>query len=130
MTREEAIRIIDQETTCNALGEIEYFGGFSGEWARSIALCEALSMAAAALREQETKGLEIDTVKPLTIDELREMDGEPVWLMGDDKFYIVNNDFRLPWGKREPCGVDMWGAGTSLLLLAKCGLYRHKPKEV
>ena len=126
MTREEAIRIIDTKTTCDALSEIEYFGGFSGEWARSIALCEALSMAAAALREREER----ENPKPLTLDELREMDGEPVWLMGDDKFYIVNNDFRLPWGKREPCGVDMWGAGTSLSLLAECGLYRHKPKEV
>ena len=108
-------------------------GGFCP--AVNVYMCEVVRNAydsgrLSALREQEAKVVDFDQVKPLTLDELREMDGEPVWLMGDDKFYIVNNDFRLPWGKREPCGVDMWGAGTSLLLLAKCGLYRHKPKEV
>lgn len=108
-------------------------GGFCP--AVNVYMCEVVRNAydsgrLSALREQEAKVVDFDQVKPLTLDELREMDGEPVWLMGDDKFYIVNNDFRLPWGKREPCGVDMWGAGTSLSLLAKCGLYRHKPKEV
>lgn len=108
-------------------------GGFCP--AVNVYMCEVVRNAydsgrLSALREQEAKVVDFDQVKPLTLDELREMDGEPVWLMGDDKFYIVNNDFRLPWGKREPCGVDMWGAGTSLSLLAECGLYRHKPKEV
>lgn len=120
MTREEAALILDPETSRDALLPYE-----SQE--ERIAVCEeACRLGAAALREQEER----ENPKPLTLDELREMDGEPVWLMGDDKFYIVNNDFRLPWGKREPCGVDMWGAGTSLSLLAECGLYRHKPKEV
>ena len=62
MTREEAIEAIK----CN--------------WpdSRYTILREALDMAISALR-QETKVVEIDHVKPLTLDELREMDGEPVW---------------------------------------------------
>lgn len=37
----------------------------------------------AALREQEAKCVEIEAVKPLTLDELRELDGEPVfwWIL-------------------------------------------------
>ena len=31
MTREEAIRILDPETTGEALAEIEYYAGFSGK---------------------------------------------------------------------------------------------------
>lgn len=74
MTTEEAIRILDPETMCDALDEIEYFGGFYGKFARSIAFREAFSMAAAALREQEIKGVEIDPVKPRTnADKIRAM---------------------------------------------------------
>lgn len=40
-----------------------------------------------------------------------------------------NCKFPGPWGNNVPCGVDMWGAGTSLSLLAKCGVYRRPPKE-
>lgn len=134
MTREEAIRIIDPKTTCDALSEIEYFGGFSGEWARSIALCEALSMAAAALREQEAKCVEIEAVKPLTLDELREMDGQPVLieLLDTDelykKFWVIRTDwcdtrnpepmimFHMRWYSHADYGKT-WLA------------YRHKPKE-
>lgn len=131
MTREEAIRIIDPETTCNALGEIEYFGGFSGEWARSIALCEALSMAAAALREQETKCVEIDTVKPLTLDELREMDGEPVWIRA--KHYGIYADIVNIMGKEDgerrvhfSINYRLQENGCGKTWLA----YRSEPKEV
>ena len=38
---------------------------------------EALSMAVAALREQEER----ENPKPLTLDELRKMDWEPVWCL-------------------------------------------------
>ena len=64
MTREEAIEAIK----CN--------------WpdSRYTILREALDMAISALR-QEDHFLEVTKkVEPLTLDELRKMDGEPVWV--------------------------------------------------
>lgn len=67
--------------------------------------------------------------KPLTIEELREMDGQPVYLAVDHKWYIVSLNYITIYGALLPCGVDMWGQGTSLSLLAECGLYRRKPSD-
>lgn len=67
--------------------------------------------------------------EPLTEEELLEMDGEAVYLAADHKWYIVSLKFPGPWGNNVPCGVDMWGAGTSLSLLARCGVYLRPPKE-
>ena len=53
MTREEAIRILDPETTGEAISEIEYYGGFSGRTAVVQAVSDACILAVAALREQE-----------------------------------------------------------------------------
>ena len=75
MTREEAIRILDPETTGEALAEIEYYNGFSGKTAAVQAVSDACVLAVAALREQEER----ENPKPLTLDELREMECEPVW---------------------------------------------------
>lgn len=108
MTREEAIRIIDPKTTCDALSEIEYFGGFSGEWARSIALCEALSMAAAALREQEeqrwiptTERMPKEDGKYLCVWQRRSIEtglflNGHFRLYGENKDYLVSHWMALP----------------------------------
>lgn len=53
MTREKAIRILDPETTGEALAEIEYYNGFSGKTAAVQAVSDACILAVAALREQE-----------------------------------------------------------------------------
>ena len=55
MTREEAIRILDPETTGEALAEIEYYGGFRGRTKAAQALYDACVLAVAALREQENR---------------------------------------------------------------------------
>lgn len=55
MTREEAIRILDPETTGEAISEIEYYGGFSGRTAAVQAVSDACVLAVAALREQEQR---------------------------------------------------------------------------
>lgn len=78
--------------------------------------------------ERLQKAQQLDN-KPLTMNELRGMDGEPVYLASDKKWYIVNLDYLTQYGARVPCGVDMWGQGTSLSLLAECGLYRRKPND-
>ena len=55
MTREEAIRILDPETTVEAISEIEYYGGFIGRTAAVQAVSDACILAVAALREQEER---------------------------------------------------------------------------
>lgn len=55
MTREEAIRILDPETTGEAISEIEYYGGFTGRKAAVHAVSDACILAVAALREQEQR---------------------------------------------------------------------------
>ena len=55
MTREQAIRILDPETTAEALAEIEYYGGFRGRMKAAQALYDACIIAVAALREQEKR---------------------------------------------------------------------------
>ena len=55
MTREEAIRILDPETTAEALAEIEYYNGFNGKAAAVQAVSDACVLAVAALREQEER---------------------------------------------------------------------------
>ena len=55
MTREEAIRILDPETTGEALAEIEYYNGFSGKTAAVQAVSDACILAVASLREQEER---------------------------------------------------------------------------
>lgn len=52
MTRDEAIRILDPETTAEALVEYEYYGGFNGKTAMVNAVNDACEVAVAALREQ------------------------------------------------------------------------------
>lgn len=55
MTREEAIRILDPETTEESLAKIEYYNGFSGKTAAVQAVSDACVLAVAALREQEER---------------------------------------------------------------------------
>ena len=55
MTREEAIRILDPETTGEALAEIEHYNGFSGKAAAVQAVTDACILAVSALREQEER---------------------------------------------------------------------------
>lgn len=53
MTKDEAIRILDPETTAEALVEYEYYGGFNGKTAMVNAVSDACEVAVAALREQK-----------------------------------------------------------------------------
>ena len=69
MTNEEAIKILEYPVK-----------KWSMEWDEredGLSYYEALDLAISALRQQECVG---DVNKSLTLDELREMDGEPVWV--------------------------------------------------
>lgn len=72
--------------------------------------------------------------EPLTMEQLKEMDGQPVWLADSPnewRCFIVNLAYPVENGgmSAAPCGVDMYGKATSLSLLAECGLYRRPQKE-
>lgn len=63
MTREEAIEILERKTT---IPDTNY------TWAQ---IDQAIDMAISALRSTPQPG------NPLTLDQLREMDGQPVWVV-------------------------------------------------
>ena len=104
MTREEAIKVLRTES-------VEIGGN-------AVSVCrflEALDMAISALRQQECVG---EANKALTLDELRQMDGEPVW--------CVSLGAELSRGNGWYIGVNNWfmnGYGKTWLA------YRQKPEE-
>ena len=92
------------------------------------------SMALSALREQQER----ENPKPLTLDELRQMDGEPVWL---HTFSSVQKKTNISqWAILESIGnsnaVFLKGGCNSRITKWFCNygttwlVYRHKPKEV
>lgn len=126
MTREEAIRILDPETTGEALAEIEYYNGFNGKTAAVQAVSDACEIAVAALREQEER----ENPKPLTIEELRQMDNCPVYVVP-----LIHAELHFDgWcvlpgggGDAEVPGCEYWSweledYGETWIA------YRHKPK--
>lgn len=106
MTREEAIRRIKDHIKVHHIGEYPH-----------IRIAEALNMAIAALRAQQ----EAEKNEPLTLEELREMEGEPVWLnIAGGVWGLVDTDDDVVW-------LDRGGSIDIRLLAGKA--YRHKPKE-
>ena len=117
MTIEEAIKVLRTES-------VELGGN-------AVSVCrfwEALDMAISALRQQERFG---DVNKSLTLDELRKMDGEPVWIKlfdPDEEFWVLRNEWvdtrnpepmillRMRWYSHADYGKT-WLA------------YRQKPEE-
>lgn len=117
MTREEAIKILEYPVK-----------KWSMEWDEredGLSYYEALDMAISALRQQERFG---DVNKALTLDELRQMDGEPV--------YSVEITGREEWLFRRDGGfADMYGEFTSDDFMSWDNYgklwwcYRQKPEE-
>ena len=102
MNREEAIEAIK----CN--------------WpdSRYTILREALDMAISALREQVAADKDAGKNEPLTLDELREMDGEPVWLVNQNggRWVIMS-------------GVYLWNSRKNADYGKTWLAYRQKPEE-
>ena len=91
-------------------------------------MAEAHRVAISALRQQEHFREVTKKVEPLTLDDMREMDGEPV--------YCVEITGRQEWLFRRDGGVvDMYGEFTSddFIVWDNYGklwwCYRQKPKE-
>ena len=91
---------------------------------------DAIDMAIFALRQQERFG---EANKTLTLDELRQMDGEPVWceiyIKGQSSFYgIVHGENVTGFipGDDKPANLAITNVGAyGLAWLA----YRQKPEE-
>lgn len=87
---------------------------------------EAEQMALEALREKAAR----ENPNPLTIEELRQMNGEPVWVVELNNWAIVNVEEGgrwdgIPFVHTKIGGVSVeWNAESRNLLC-----YRHKPKE-
>ena len=109
MTREEAIEAIK----CN--------------WpdSRYTILREALDMAISAIRQQETV---INRNEPLTMDELRKMEGQPVYIVENTEYWAIVNSFDqagvylLSYGNPDDYGYFGFYGKTWLA-------YRQKPEE-
>lgn len=74
MTREEAIKCIQEEKLRYERAPLVNGCPMWEEWQKAIDICD---MALSALRAQQ----EQESNEPLTLDELRRMDGEPVWIV-------------------------------------------------
>ena len=72
MTREEAIEILRKNRPT------------SDPRPCGMELCDAVDMAISALRQEDHFREVTKKVEPLTMDELRQMDGEPVWVEFQD----------------------------------------------
>ena len=121
MTREEAIKVLRTESVeigGNAVSVCRFWG--------------ALDMAAKALEDVTDK--DVGRNEPLTLDDLRKMDGEPVWceiyIKGQPSFYgIVHGENVTGFipGDDKPANLAITNVGAyGLAWLA----YRQKPKEI
>ena len=89
-------------------------------------LKEAMQMAISALREKAER----ENPKPLTIEELRQMDGEPVWIKADN-YGLFADVVKIRGREDGDCFVGVKicyrlqenGYGKTWIA------YRHKPKE-
>ena len=116
MTNEEAIKILEYPVK-----------KWSMEWDEredGLSYYEALDMAISALRQQDHFREVTKKVEPLTLDELRKMDGEPI--------YIVDGD--VAWWDIVSFSVQDWLylAREEELRYSRYGewlAYRQKPEE-
>ena len=94
-----------------------------GAYTHSEALCEAESIAVAALREK----LEREQNDPLTIEELREMDGEPVWIERLESNSPDDREWALVFCREKFCRTSC----GNIALFGCYGIgwlaYRHRP---
>ena len=121
MTREEAIEILWKNRPT------------SDPRPCGMELCEAVDMAISAIRQQEHFRDLTKKVEPLTMDELRQMDGEPVWVvcLEPERYY----EPPIGWRTIEKSIVGTFGVWNDSSCLAERDYgktwlaYRQKPEE-
>ena len=112
MTIADAIKRINQHMSIHKIGQYPH-----------ILIAEALHMALDALREKAER----DDPKPLTLEELRQMDGESVWIVWPDgriksQWWIVKSPDWYLMEFDDPIAEKRYGS----VWIA----YRHKPRDV
>lgn len=112
MTAQEAIKRINEHMSIHHIGQYPH-----------IHLAEALRMALDALWEKA----EQEDPKPLTLEELQKMVGEPVWMVWPDnrirsRWWIVGSHEWYMMEFDDPNMVKRYGS----VWVA----YRHKPRKV
>ena len=128
MTNEEAIKILEYPVK-----------KWSMEWDEredGLSYYEALDLAISALRQRDVTNKDVGKNDPLTLDELRKMDGEPVWWWNKSAKPVCTI---CVWDRfmDEPVFANYdWQSEDTLKLskykwLKKCGYkpYRQKPEE-
>ena len=117
MTNEEAIKVLRTES-------VELGGN-------AVSVCrflEALDMAISALRQQEHFRDLTKKMEPLTLDELRRMEGQPVYIVENTEYWAIVNSFDqagvylLSYGNPDDYGYFGFYGKTWLA-------YRQKPEE-
>lgn len=117
MTTQEAIEVLEKH-----LSSLILYGG--GGMPRLIA---AVTEALETLRDK----VEREDPKPLTIEELRQMHGQPVWLVDAKRWGIIDIEEHGQWeGVPFVCFFDrgIYHAWHIEKRSVRC--LRHKPKEV
>lgn len=87
---------------------------------------EAVKLSIAALREKAER----ENPRPLTLEELRQMHGEPVWMEDEKVWGIIDVDEYGQW-KNKPFITFYWKSVRCNWNIEVRGLtcYRNKPKE-
>ena len=117
MTIEQAIKRIEVHMEVHRIGQYPHYH-----------IGKALTMALDALREKAER----EDPKPLTIEELRQMNGEPVWVeefsgrIDTTGWALVEVDDRGTY-KGVPFVVDRYCTWNVITRGLHC--YRYKPKE-
>ena len=132
MTREEAIKWMQEEKASFERAPDLNGCPMTECWQKDIDVYE---MAISALRQQGNS-IEIEAIKPLTLDELRAMNGEPVWWWNNsakpvcticvwDRFMDAPMFANYDWQSEDALKL------TKYKWLKKCGYkpYRQKPEE-
>ena len=120
MTREEAIKWMQEEKASFERAPDLNGCPMTECWQKAIDVYE---MAISALRQQGNS-IEIEAIKPLTLDELRAMNGEPVYIVSGDVSWwdiVGNSSNYLILRSGEALPYKKYGEWLAC---------RHKPDEV
>lgn len=121
MTREEAIKVLEKQFDKSC-------GNYRYQNAEKLDFEDALWVAISALRQKDHFREVTKKVEPLTMDELRQMEGQPVYIVENTEYWAIVNSFDqagvylLSYGNPDDYGYFGFYGKTWLA-------YRQKPAE-